>query len=652
MCFWWLFALVALFVRLKLGSPVIFHQTRPGRNEEPFGLCKFRTMTDERDEKGELLPDSVRLTPFGTFLRKTSLDELPEIWNIFKGDMSFIGPRPLLMGYLPYYREEERVRHSVRPGLTGLAQVSGRNFLGWDERLATDVEYVNSISFLKDIEIIFKTVAVVLKPSNVAADTETVEPYLWEVRKKRPECTEQPEEKSEAEPVVETDLVAEAEPVVETDLVPEEKSTANKIQGEFDTPCYILHLSKLDAEIDKLKAALKEYWPNSCYGYSVKTNGLPWFVNYARTQGFMGEVVSSDEYYLVRNIGFEPKKIIFNGPVKDYDAFLEAIGTGAIVNIDSNREIEWLESNLAKLHPETRIGIRCNFNVEKECPGESSGDEFGSRFGFSYENGDWKRAWDRLVNMGITPAGVHMHVGSHTRSIGIYEAIARQAVKLKREYNIEFGFIDIGGGYFGGMENRPQYKDYLAAVSKILVMEFDKEKTMLIMEPGTSLVSAPFEYVTRVVDVKDTYASRIVTVDGSRNDVDPLHTKKSYFMDIVSNDGTEASSGAEVTSEACCQEGNHPKQLVYGYTCMESDRLMILEEKPELKTGDEIHLDKVGGYTMCLTPLFIKYFPKVYLEKEGKLSVIRDKWTPKEYLMKSELPKEVRKFEPPKVWHD
>lgn len=174
---------VALLVRIKLGSPVIFHQERPGKDEKIFTLCKFRTMTDERDSSGELLADSVRLTGFGKFLRSTSLDELPELWNILKGDMSLIGPRPLLVGYLPYYTEKEKLRHSVRPGLTGLAQVSGRNFISWDNRLAKDVEYVENLSFLMDLKILWKTVTVVLKREDVAAASDAVECYLWEERK-------------------------------------------------------------------------------------------------------------------------------------------------------------------------------------------------------------------------------------------------------------------------------------------------------------------------------------------------------------------------------------------------------------------------------------------------------------------------------------
>ena len=181
------YLILAILIRVKLGSPVIFHQERPGKDEKIFTLCKFRTMTDERDENGNLLPDNMRLTKFGKLLRSTSLDELPELWNIFKGDMSLIGPRPLLVSYLPYYTEEEKLRHIVRPGLTGLAQVSGRNFLDWDNRLKKDVEYVKNLSFLMDLKVIFLTVKVVFVKENVAEDTNSVEGNFAEIRKARME---------------------------------------------------------------------------------------------------------------------------------------------------------------------------------------------------------------------------------------------------------------------------------------------------------------------------------------------------------------------------------------------------------------------------------------------------------------------------------
>ena len=181
---------LAALVRMKLGSPVLFRQERPGRDEKIFTLCKFRTMTDKKDGEGKLLPDSERLTKFGKLLRATSLDELPELFNILKGDMSIIGPRPLLVSYLPYYTEEEKLRHKVRPGLTGLAQVSGRNFIDWDKRMEKDVEYVKNLSFFMDIKVLWMTVMTVLgHRDEVAEDTNAVEGNFAQIRQKRLEET-------------------------------------------------------------------------------------------------------------------------------------------------------------------------------------------------------------------------------------------------------------------------------------------------------------------------------------------------------------------------------------------------------------------------------------------------------------------------------
>lgn len=159
--------IVALLVRVKLGSPVIFKQKRPGLNEKIFKLYKFRTMTDEKDENGELQPNHIRLTKLGRILRATSLDELPELFNILKGDMSIIGPRPLLIEYLPLYNEKQKHRHDVRPGLSGLAQVNGRNAISWDEKFDYDIEYVENLTFLLDLKIILKTFFKVLKREGI-----------------------------------------------------------------------------------------------------------------------------------------------------------------------------------------------------------------------------------------------------------------------------------------------------------------------------------------------------------------------------------------------------------------------------------------------------------------------------------------------------
>lgn len=159
--------IVAILVRIKLGSPVIFKQERPGKNEKIFKLYKFRSMSDKKDENGKLLPDSERLTKFGKILRATSLDEIPELVNILKGEMSLIGPRPLSVMYLPYYNETEKHRHDVRPGLTGLAQINGRNVLNWEDRFAYDIEYINNITFMNDLKILFKTFYKVIKKEDV-----------------------------------------------------------------------------------------------------------------------------------------------------------------------------------------------------------------------------------------------------------------------------------------------------------------------------------------------------------------------------------------------------------------------------------------------------------------------------------------------------
>jgi sugar transferase EpsL len=166
---------LAVVVRLGIGAPVLFRQQRPGLHGRPFTLYKFRTMTDARDRAGQLLPDGRRLTLLGRFLRRSSLDELPELFNVLRGDMSLVGPRPLLMKYLPYYTEREQLRHTIRPGLSGWAQIHGRNRLPWDERLAMDVWYVENWSLALDLRILLLTLWKVLRRDGVAADTDTVE---------------------------------------------------------------------------------------------------------------------------------------------------------------------------------------------------------------------------------------------------------------------------------------------------------------------------------------------------------------------------------------------------------------------------------------------------------------------------------------------
>jgi lipopolysaccharide/colanic/teichoic acid biosynthesis glycosyltransferase len=178
-------AVIAILVRVMLGTPILFKQGRPGKNEKIFILYKFRTMSDVRDASGVLLPDKDRMTKFGKILRRLSIDELPEFFNILKGDMSIIGPRPLLIKYLPYYYKNERIRHSVRPGITGLAQVCGRNFLSWDERFKKDVEYVDNLSFNLDLLILLRTIRVVLRAKDIVEYDNTVQCTLKNLDEER-----------------------------------------------------------------------------------------------------------------------------------------------------------------------------------------------------------------------------------------------------------------------------------------------------------------------------------------------------------------------------------------------------------------------------------------------------------------------------------
>ena len=180
-CFFWLYILLALLVKLKLGSPVIFKEERPGLNEKIFTMYKFRTMTDEKDKNGNLLPDKDRLTKFGRFLRSTSLDEIPELWNVLKGEMSLVGPRPLLVSYLSKYNKYEKRRHEVRPGITGWAQINGRNNTTWADRFKNDIYYVENLSFMLDIKIIIQTFLKVVRRKDInQSENVTMENFLDE----------------------------------------------------------------------------------------------------------------------------------------------------------------------------------------------------------------------------------------------------------------------------------------------------------------------------------------------------------------------------------------------------------------------------------------------------------------------------------------
>ena len=387
---------------------------------------------------------------------------------------------------------------------------------------------------------------------------------------------------------------------------------------DLKTPYYVINQNALDENYEKLKLALENHWRNSIIGYSYKTNALPWVIRHFDRLGCYAEVVSEEEYRLAKLTGVGKGNIIYNGPIKTRSSFLEAIQQGCIVNIDSQREISWLDA----LPVENRaVGIRVNFDIEKMCPGQSQCPEEGGRFGFCYENGEFKKAVNALRDKNVRITGLHLHTSSKSRGLDIYRAIAEVACKLQEEYHFELDYIDVGGGFFGGLPTKPQFEEYMALMAGILCSSFDKKRTTLIIEPGMAVIGASVRYVTTVIDVKDTQFGRFVVTDGSRTNIDPLMTKSSYFRAF------ERQSDAPVL----------PKQIICGYTCMEHDRLFEAINEPALSPGDKIIYDKVGAYTMCLTPLFIRYFPDVYVEHNGNLKIVRQAWGPEEYLMKSIL---------------
>ena len=382
------------------------------------------------------------------------------------------------------------------------------------------------------------------------------------------------------------------------------------------TPYYVIHKKELDDNLKKLADTLEKHWNNYIIGYSYKTNALPWIIKHFDSLGCYAETVSEDEYNLAKLVGIEKDKIIYNGPIKTKETFIEALQNNCIVNIDSQREIYWLD----EIEEEHRtVGIRINFDIEKMCPGQSQCPIDGGRFGFCYENGEFAKALDILRKKKVKIAGIHFHTSSKSRGLDIYRAIAKLACRIQKEFELTLEYIDIGGGFFGGLSNKPQFDEYFAMMESILLECFTKEKTKIIVEPGMAVIGAPISYVTTVVDVKDTEYNRFVVTDGTRTSIDPLMTKSSYFHSFRLQEETKI----------------HPKQIICGYTCMEHDRLFEVKNGQTLKIGDQIIYDKVGAYTMCLTPLFIKYFPDVYVEENNKLSLVRKAWKPEQYIINS-----------------
>lgn len=393
-----------------------------------------------------------------------------------------------------------------------------------------------------------------------------------------------------------------------------------KSLNNLQTPCYILNIEELERSVRGFQTALDKNFSNAIVGYSVKTNSTPYCMKLAGEFGAFAEVVSHDEYELARLCGFNQNKIIYNGPMKSKETFIDAVMNGAIVNIEAKREIDWL-SELPQ-NKQYNIGLRLNINISHISPEDADGDDDDSRFGLSDDSPEFRQAIEIITNIPhVRLAGLHIHRTAHSRSLRFYQNSIDYACKIIKKYNLKLDYLDVGGGYFGIFPNKPTYQQYSDAFYEVL-RSYGLNNLCIIVEPGNALVASSFDFLTEVIDVKNIEEDKwFITTDGSRNDVDPFFKKTSYLdEEIYLNESPIVS-----------------KQIVSGCTCLEYDRLFTLENKPLLNVGDCIKYKNVGAYTMCLTPMFIRYIPNIYAKKGNEYFLIREKWTAKDYIHKSKI---------------
>lgn len=374
---------------------------------------------------------------------------------------------------------------------------------------------------------------------------------------------------------------------------------------QFSTPCYIFNRNDYEKNIKMFMKSLNEYFgDNWILGYSFKTNYLPYVLRCAKENGCYAEVVSKKEYELAKKVGFENQHIIFNGPIKDKNSFLESIINYGIVNIDSKRELEWLD----ELPKDTKfkIGIRVNFDLESELPGQTLMGDEGGRFGFCDDNEELSEAISKIKKYdNIQLKYLHMHVSSKSKSVEIYEHLVKRACNIIDKEKLEIDYIDVGGSFFGGGDDGSSYTNYVKAIKNVLNLE-GKSTIGIIVEPGASLIASCFSYLIEVVDNKETKQNNYVVTDGSRLHIDPFFARNKYSYQLISkNDITDI------------------EQTIAGFTCMEKDRIMKLKDENRLTVGDRILFKTVGSYTMCMNSDFISSEPRVYAQYNGSNYLVR-----------------------------
>lgn len=363
----------------------------------------------------------------------------------------------------------------------------------------------------------------------------------------------------------------------------------------LQTPCFIFDTREFERGIDGFDKALDRLPGNHIIGYSVKTNSLPAALAEAGRRGCYAEVVSHDEYRLARLCGFSPDKIIYNGPMKSKETFIEAIVGNAIVNIETKRELDWL-SELPR-DTDYKVGLRLNINISKISAEDADGEDDNSRFGFSQESGEFAEAIQIIDNLpNVQLSGLHIHRTTHSRNPKFYERSIAYALYIAAKHCLALDYLDIGGGYFGIFSGKPTFDDYAAAFIRGIG---GNRNIKIIVEPGNALTASAFSFLSRVIDCKtvDT-ATHFVTTDGSRNDVDPFFHKNDYLKEIHRLPGDNRSTV--------------DRQIITGCSCLEYDRLFTLKNEMDLRVGDYIKYNNVGAYTMTLSPQFIRLWPAVY----------------------------------------
>ncbi len=380
------------------------------------------------------------------------------------------------------------------------------------------------------------------------------------------------------------------------------------------TPCYVIDEAVFEATLQDIRNSFAAHWgKNMILGYSVKTNHNGSLLQCAKDNGMYAECVSAEELFLAKEAGFSGDNCILNGPQVDEELLLSAIRSGCLVNLDNVSELAVLEKNQEKVSPQTRLGLRVNFDLEAKCPGETHTGSTGSRFGFCVENGEFDAAVQRLTALGIPVRGLHLHVTTKTRSCGVYRALVGEAVRLIQLYGWEdtLEYLDIGGGFWGGrkLAGKPTMDEYAQEIVSCLTGVLNPERVTLILEPGSALLSTAAEYITKVINTRQVRQTRILTVDGSVLHINPFMNSREPIYSVTFD-------------ESCTAE----KQVICGATCLEFDRFCEISKGGKARVGDYLICHYVGAYTMGFNTCFINTPPYIYVKKKnGSVVLQRDK---------------------------